>query len=287
MAVRMLPIYLADSSFSVRHLAEIPYQVAFRDEAFLTVKRMLHALNQIFAVVLLADIFYREAVTGLYVIIALCLYVAALELERAVLYVGFGHRRRVFLVRNLLGGNLLNFLRLVTLRVVLPRVFAADFERDVLHRSSRRKATTVHHAPVRAGRRRKLLYYVCLCPCGDYGLSPFKDYIVVARRDFSLYINRIALTPDRLSVFIGELSNVVVIREVSLFRVVVHRTKILDLGFQIMLCDDFFYYSGCCFAFKCLCVYVLVQSVQFCFYLDFHLGRTVLTEPRRKARDLT
>lgn len=248
---------------------------------------MLHALNQIFAVVLLADIFYREAVTGLYVIIALCLYVATLKLEGAVLDVGFGDRRRVFLVQNLLGCNLPRALRVVAHRVVLPRILAADFERDVLHRSSRRKATAVHHAPARASRRRKLLYYVCFCPCGDYGLSPFKDYIIVAGRDFSLYINRIALTPDRLSVFIGELSNVVVIRDVSLFRVVVHRAEILDLGFQIMLCDDFFYYLGCCFAFKCLCVYALVQSVQFCFYLDFHPGRTVLTESRREARDLT
>ena len=248
---------------------------------------MLHALNQIFAVALLSQIFYREAVAGLYAIIALCLYVAALELERAVLDVGFGHRCRVFLVRNLFGGNLLRTLRVVALRVVLPRILAADFERDVLHCRRRRKATTVHHAPARASRRRKLLYYVCFCPRGYYGLSPFKDYIVLARRDFSLYINRIALTPDRLSVFIGELSNVVVIRDVSLFRVVVHRAEILDLGFQIMLCDDFFYYLGCCFAFKCLCVYALVQSVQFCFYLDFHLRRTVLTEPRREARYLT
>ena len=139
----------------------------------------------------------------------------------------------------------------------------------------------------RAGRRRKLLCYARFCPCRDYGLSPFKDYIIVAGRDFSLYINRIALTPERLSVFIGELSNVVVIRDVPLFRVVVHRTEFLDLGFQIMLCDDFFYYLGCCFDFKCLCVYALVQSVQFCFYLDFHLGSTVLTESRREARDLT
>ena len=133
--------------------------MAFRDEAFLNVKRMLHALNQIFAVVLLADIFCREAVTGLYTIVSLCLYVAALKLEGAVLYVGFGDRRRVFLVQNLLGGNLLRTLRVVALLVVLPRILAADFERDVLHRSSRRKATAVHHAPARASRRRKLLCY--------------------------------------------------------------------------------------------------------------------------------
>ena len=195
--------------------------MASRDEAFLNVKRMLHALNQIFAVALLADIFHREAVARLYVIVSLCLYVAALELERAVLDVGFGDRRRVFLVNNFFGGNLLDFLRVVALRVVLPRVFAPDFERDVLHRRSRREATAVHNAPARAGRSRKLLCHARLCPRADYRLSPFKDYIVIARRYFCLYINSAALTPDRLPVLAGELSDVVIVSDVPLLRVVV------------------------------------------------------------------
>ena len=220
MAVYPFPVDCAYASV-VAYSAEVPFKMASRDEAFLNVKRMLHALNQIFAVALLGDIFHREAVARLYAVVSLCLYVAALELERAVLYVGFGDRRRVFLVDNFFGGNLLDFLRVVALRVVLPRVFAPDFERDVLHRSRRRKATAVHNAPARAGRSRKLLCHARLCPCADYRLSPFKDYIVITRCYFSFYINSVALTPDRFSVLAGELSDVVIVSDVPLLRVVV------------------------------------------------------------------
>ena len=252
----------------------------------LCAEAMLDRVDKVLAVAVPSKVFHREAVARLYVIVSLCLYVAALELERAVLYVGFGDRRRVFLVNNFFGGNLLDFLRVVALRVVLPRIPAPDFERDVLHRRRRRKAPAVHNAPARAGRSRKLPCHARLCPRTDYRLSPFEDYVVVARRYFSLHINSIALAPDRLPVLAGELSDVVIVSDVPLLRVVVLRAEFLDLGFQIMIRDDFFYDLGCCLAFKCLCAYALVQPVQFCFYLDFHLGRTVLTEPRRKARYL-
>ena len=136
---------------------------------------------------MLSKVLHREPVPRPYAAVSFRLCLAALELHRPAQKNAPRHIHGVLLVCETAGAELLNLVRVIAFRIVLPAIFSADLKRDILHPCCRREACAFLHVPTGRSYRGELLRQVCPRSCGNQGLSILKDYIVICRRYFSLY----------------------------------------------------------------------------------------------------